>query len=56
MALTRAAKKRNDVEEEEGIETEKPQEFPEAPKERQGDGVASGEVPTGYYADKDKDK
>lgn len=23
--------------------------FPEAPKERQGDGVATGEVPAGFY-------
>lgn len=26
-----------------------PKDNPEAPRERQGDGVATGEVPAGYY-------
>lgn len=36
--------------EDELIDKETGKRFPEAPKERQGDGVATGEVPAGYYS------
>lgn len=30
-----------------------PEKNPEAPKERQGDGIASGEVPAGFYKNRE---